>query len=94
MGMRQFKISERWLYNYMRRVYENVRQLYWYDAVIFGLMLLYGQFFKNPVLGLPLLGLATTRTFKCLHPLVAWFLITVISRPGRSQGLLYKQPRN
>ena len=49
MGMRQFPISVRRLFNdigrlyeNVRRLYKNVRRLYWYDA--------------NPILGRPLLG--------------------------------------
>ena len=34
-------------YNSIRLLYENVRRLYWYDAVIFGLRRLYGQFLKT-----------------------------------------------
>ena len=40
MGVRQFLISVR-RFNDKRRLYENVRQLYWYDAAIFGLRRLY-----------------------------------------------------
>ena len=47
MGIRRFPISVGRLYNSMMWLYENVRRLYWYDAVIFGLRRLYLQFLKT-----------------------------------------------
>ena len=41
MGMRRFPISLRRLYNDMRQLYENLRGLNWYDALIFHLRLVY-----------------------------------------------------
>ena len=47
MGVRWFPISVRRSYNNMRRLKEDVRRLYFFDAVIFGLRRLYWKFLKS-----------------------------------------------